>query len=69
MAHMPDLPDVIQARLLSMGLSQRDTEVLMAIDSGREVGYDGALGYGAVAYFETVAQGRDPKVVVNWYEA
>ena len=66
---MPDLPDVIQARLLSMGLSQRDTEVLMAIDSGREVGYDGALGYGAVAYFETVAQGRDPKVVVNWYEA
>lgn len=63
---MPDLPVATQARLLRMGLTQRDTEVLMTIDSGREVGYDGALGHGAVAYFDTVAQGRDPKVVVNW---
>ncbi|KAI0773368.1 Glutamyl-tRNA amidotransferase B subunit [Irpex lacteus] len=65
-SQMPDLPAATQARLLSMGLTQRDTEVLMTIDSGREVGYDGALGHGAVAYFDTVAQGRDPKVVVNW---
>lgn len=63
---MPDLPAVTQARLLGMGLTRRDTEVLMAIDSGREVGYDGALGQGAIAYFDTVAHGRDPKVVVNW---
>ncbi|KAI0698570.1 Glutamyl-tRNA amidotransferase B subunit [Cytidiella melzeri] len=65
-SRMPDLPAVTEGRLRGMGLSQRDCEVLMAIDSGREVGYDGTLGQGAVAYFDTVAQGRDPKAVVNW---
>lgn len=39
----------------------------MDVDSGREVGFDGQLGHGAVAYFDDVARGRDPKVVVNWY--
>lgn len=64
---MPELPEATRARLQMLGLSQRDADVLMAIDSGREVGHDGKLGQGAVSYFDTVAQGREPKVVVNWY--
>ncbi|CAL1700292.1 unnamed protein product [Somion occarium] len=63
---MPELPQETRSRLLAQGLSERDADVLMAIDMGREVGYDGVLGHGAVAYFDTVSRGRDPKVVVNW---
>jgi aspartyl-tRNA(Asn)/glutamyl-tRNA(Gln) amidotransferase subunit B len=64
---MPELPDVTRARLVNLGLSGRDADVLMAVDSGREVGFDGELGKGAVAYFDTLSQQRDPKVVVNWF--
>ena len=64
---MPDLPDATRTRLLEQGLSRRDVEVLMDVDSGREVGFDGELGRGAVAYFDEVSRGRDPKTVVNWY--
>ena len=64
---MPELPHVTRARLMSKGLSERDADVLMAIDMGREVGYDGVLGQGAVSYFDVVSERRDPKVVVNWY--
>ncbi|KAG6330919.1 hypothetical protein ID866_8169 [Astraeus odoratus] len=63
---MPALPGETRARLLSMGLSERDVDVLMTIDAGREVRFDGELGKGAVAYFDSLAQGRDPKIVVNW---
>ncbi|KAG1735696.1 GatB/GatE catalytic domain-containing protein [Suillus paluster] len=63
---MPDLPDATRARLLNLGLSERDTDVLMTVDSGHEVGFDGELGKGAVAYFDSLAQQRDPRVVVNW---
>ncbi|OBZ70372.1 Glutamyl-tRNA(Gln) amidotransferase subunit B, mitochondrial [Grifola frondosa] len=63
---MPELPDMTRARLLALDLSRRDTDVLMDVDSGREVGFDGELGGGAVAYFDSVARGRDPKAVVNW---
>ncbi|PIL37405.1 hypothetical protein GSI_01099 [Ganoderma sinense ZZ0214-1] len=65
-SRMPDLPDATRARLRELGLSRRDVEVLMDVDSGREVGFDGELGRGAVAYFDEVARGRDPKTVVNW---
>ncbi|KAI9000741.1 Glutamyl-tRNA-Gln amidotransferase B subunit [Trametes punicea] len=64
--NMPELPHATRARLLGQGLSERDVEVLMDVDSGREVGYDGELGRGAVAYFDEVSRGRDPKAVVNW---
>ena len=64
---MPELPDATRARLLNQGLSQRDVEVLMDVDSGREVRFDGELGHGAVAYFDEVSRGRDAKAVVNWY--
>ncbi|KAH7919539.1 Glutamyl-tRNA amidotransferase B subunit [Leucogyrophana mollusca] len=63
---MPELPDAQRARLLAQGLSPRDADVLMAVDAGREVGFDGEPGRGAVAYFDKLAQGRDPKVAVNW---
>ena len=63
---MPELPPETRSRLLTQGLSERDADVLMAIDMGREVGHDGVLGHGAVAYLDTVARGRDPKIVVNW---
>lgn len=64
---MPELPQEISARLGKLGLTPRDIEVLMTVDSGREVGYDGVVGQGAVGYFDAISQGRDPKVVVNWY--
>lgn len=64
---MPELPGVIRSRLCNQGLSKRDAEVLMSVDSGREVEFDGELGSGgAVAYFESLSKSRDPKIVVNW---
>lgn len=64
---MPELPDATRSRLLRQGLSERDADVLMSIDSGREVGFDGEPGDGgAIAYFDTLSKVRDPKVVVNW---
>lgn len=64
---MPELPDATRVRLLQQGLSDRDADVLMSVDSGREVGLDGEPGNGgAVAYFDTLSKDRDPKVVVNW---
>jgi len=63
---MPELPDQTRVRLQSQGLSQRDIDVLMAVGSGSEVGYDGELGGGAVAYFDALVRSRDPKTVINW---
>ena len=63
---MPELPEATRARLLSMGLSERDADVLMTVDAGREVGFDGEPGKGAVAYFNSLVRGRDPKIVINW---
>ena len=64
---MPELPAAIRIRLLQQGLSERDADVLMSVDSGREVGFDGEPGDGgAIAYFDTLSKVRDPKVVVNW---
>ncbi|KAI5993624.1 GatB/GatE catalytic domain-containing protein [Pisolithus albus] len=63
---MPELPGETRVRLLSMGLSERDADVLMTIDAGREVGFDGEIGKGAIAYFTDLVRGRDPKLVVNW---
>jgi aspartyl-tRNA(Asn)/glutamyl-tRNA(Gln) amidotransferase subunit B len=65
---MPELPGAMRSRLCSQGLSKRDAEVLMSVDSGREVEFDGERGSGgAVAYFESLSEGRDPKIVVNWW--
>ncbi|KAF5388005.1 hypothetical protein D9615_000728 [Tricholomella constricta] len=75
---LPELPWDTQNRLRNQyGLSERDVEVLLNVDSGREVRHDGEAGgpeAGAVAYFDRLCGGRDgetntrrdPKVVVNW---
>jgi aspartyl-tRNA(Asn)/glutamyl-tRNA(Gln) amidotransferase subunit B len=68
-AMMPELPHTTRTRLQTQyGLSERDVDVLMAVNAGRGVGYDGEVGGGAVRYFETLcrAGGKDAKVVVNW---
>jgi len=73
---LPELPQDTRERLRSVySLSERDVEVLLNIDSGREIRYDGETGdTGAIAYFYQLCAGqsgegnmrRDPKVVVNW---
>lgn len=63
---MPPLANEIREHLALYGLSQQDVDVLMAVNSGNEVGLDGCLNRGAVTYFEAVSKGRSSKVVVNW---
>jgi len=51
-------------------------DVLLNVDNGREIGYDGEDSRGAVDYFEKLCQGtsekqgekttRDASVVLNW---
>ncbi|CEL59257.1 aspartyl/glutamyl-tRNA amidotransferase subunit B [Rhizoctonia solani AG-1 IB] len=69
-ASMPTLPDQTRERLVSTyKLSSRDVDVLMGINAGSDVGFDGEepSRLGAVAYFESVVrEGRDPKIVANW---
>lgn len=64
---LPPLPQATRARLLDLGLPERDVEVLMTIDAEVDVGFDGEPRRGAVAYFDDVSKGRNPKVVVNWF--
>ncbi len=63
---MPALANEIRERLSLRALSPRDIDMLMAVDSGNDVGLDGQLNSGAVAYFEALAEGRGSKMVVNW---
>ncbi len=64
---MPPLPDKIRERLTLHGLTQHEIDVLMAVDSGHEVGFDGRQGSGAVTYFEALLTNhRNSKTVVNW---
>ncbi|KIP04894.1 hypothetical protein PHLGIDRAFT_108957, partial [Phlebiopsis gigantea 11061_1 CR5-6] len=63
---LPPLPNVTRARLLALGLSERDVDVLMTIDADIDTEYDGTAKRGAVAYFDEVSQGRNPKTAVNW---
>jgi aspartyl-tRNA(Asn)/glutamyl-tRNA(Gln) amidotransferase subunit B len=73
--NLPELPHQARQRLQQQyGLPDRDIEVLLTIDSEREVLFDGkdpknqgGPEAGAVAYFDNLCtQQRDPKVVVNW---
>jgi aspartyl-tRNA(Asn)/glutamyl-tRNA(Gln) amidotransferase subunit B len=63
---MPALVHEIKERLARHGLTPQDIDVLMAIDSGNEVGFDGQRSPGAVTYFEALTKGRNSKTVVNW---
>ncbi|KAF8592765.1 Glutamyl-tRNA amidotransferase B subunit [Ramaria rubella] len=66
-ASLSELPAVVRRRLKEQyGLLQQDIDVLLSIDSGKDVPYDGQVGHSVVRYFETAAQGRDPKAVINW---
>jgi aspartyl-tRNA(Asn)/glutamyl-tRNA(Gln) amidotransferase subunit B len=52
--HLPELPDQKKARFVAQhGLSAYDADVLVAEKAGAD-------------YFETVANGRDPKIAANW---
>ncbi|KAG9317817.1 putative glutamyl-tRNA amidotransferase [Chiua virens] len=50
---MPELPHETRERLINIGLSEQEAEVLMAVDAGRE-------------YFDRLAQGRSAKAAMNW---
>ena len=53
-AHLPELPDAKRARFVAQhGLTPYDAAVLVADQE-------------TAAFFETVADGRDPKMVANW---
>ena len=53
-ASLPELPDAKRARFVdAYGLTQYDASVLVAEKSTAE-------------FFETVAEGRDPKIAANW---
>lgn len=64
---MPELPQETRARLMNIGLTEQEAEVLMTVDAGREVRFDGEPAKGAVQYFDRLAQGRSAKAAVNWY--
>jgi aspartyl-tRNA(Asn)/glutamyl-tRNA(Gln) amidotransferase subunit B len=79
---LPELPAVTRARLQAQyGLNERDVDVLLSLESGRDIPYDEELEDDhsrAIAYFERICAGegkeagsaerspRDPKVVINW---
>lgn len=74
---LPELPWAARERLKNTyTLSDRDVDVLLNIDSDRDIPYDGEdLGESsAINYFDRIVRGdgesnekcRDPKVVANW---
>jgi len=70
--NMPELSHESRRRLVEKyGLKNSDVDILLGIDTGRTVGWDGALEDGGVGYFEAVVDSngarRDPKVVLNWF--
>jgi len=75
---LPELPWETRTRLKHVyALSDRNVDVLLGIDSGRQVQYDGEDPGErcAVKYFDKIVDGfgnpdrkkRDPKRVANWY--
>ncbi|GLB34182.1 putative PET112 [Lyophyllum shimeji] len=75
---LPELPWETRERLRSAyGLSERDVDVLLNIDSGRDVSFDGETqgpNASVIAYFDQLCaeegdegkRRRDPKAVSNW---
>ncbi|KAK7053296.1 hypothetical protein VNI00_003922 [Paramarasmius palmivorus] len=71
--NLPESAESTRARLFAsygpQGVSEANIDVLMGLDTAREVPFDGedaSQRDSAVAYFESVAQGRDPRDVINW---
>lgn len=70
--NMPELSHQSRRRLAEeYGLKSNEIDMLLGIDTGRTVGWDGALEDGGVWFFEAVVDSRgarrDPKVVLNWF--
>ncbi|KAF8961095.1 Glutamyl-tRNA amidotransferase B subunit [Flammula alnicola] len=72
---LPALPWETRSRLLEryplLKAKETSLDVLLHVDNGREVGFDGEDSGGAVDYFERLCQGgketpRNPSVVLNW---
>lgn len=64
---LPELPDRLHQRLAEQyGLTQQDVDVLLSIDAGRDVPFDGEQGTSVVSFFEETAKDRNPKSVINW---
>ncbi|EEB94024.1 hypothetical protein MPER_07241 [Moniliophthora perniciosa FA553] len=52
------------------GVTDASIDVLMGLDASKDIPFDGEVSFqqeNAVPYFEALAQGRDPRDVVNWY--
>jgi aspartyl-tRNA(Asn)/glutamyl-tRNA(Gln) amidotransferase subunit B len=66
-ALLPELPHQTSNRLRSLGLTEREIEVLLNADAVKAINCDGERNFGAVSYFDEASLGRDPKTVANWY--
>jgi hypothetical protein len=73
-ANLPLLPQQRRQNLLDTylpaGVTESDIDILLGLDEGREIGYDGRdppSSPSAVAYFEKLSSsGRNAKAVMNW---
>lgn len=66
-ASLPELPDHLRQRLTKQyNLTQRDVDILLSVDAGKDVPFDGEASTSVVSFFEATAEGRSPKTVVNW---
>ena len=63
---MPELPIETRKRLLAKGLTPRDVDFLLNIDSERVLSYDGIVEDGMVQYLDEVSRGCDVKTAFNW---
>jgi aspartyl-tRNA(Asn)/glutamyl-tRNA(Gln) amidotransferase subunit B len=71
--NIPLLPQQRKEALLDTylpaGITESDIDILLGLDEGREIGYDGKdppSSPSAVAYFEKLSSGRNAKTVMNW---
>ncbi|KAJ8076474.1 hypothetical protein PM082_000897 [Marasmius tenuissimus] len=75
--NLPSTPEATRQRLLDTygpsGVTDANIDTLFGLDSARDVPFDGetispddADSISAVAYFETISNGRDPREVINW---
>ncbi|KAH9482302.1 Glutamyl-tRNA(Gln) amidotransferase subunit B, mitochondrial [Psilocybe cubensis] len=78
--NLPSLPWDIRSRLVSkypsLNAKEKSLNVLINVNSGKEIGFDGENSGGAVEYFEELCQTpvtggsrptvRDPVVLLNW---
>ncbi|KAK1218497.1 hypothetical protein PQX77_018823 [Marasmius sp. AFHP31] len=75
--NLPSTPEATRQRLLDAygpsGVTDANIDTLFGLDSSRDVPFDGentspddADSISAVAYFEAISNGRDPREVINW---